>query len=528
MNGPAPDTIPDSFARAVARAQDSLALHYFGGTISYRELDAASDALAAALIDAGLSPGERLMVCLQNVPDFVVALLAAGKIGLVTVPVNPMYRSRELALLLSDCEPRALIAHDVFLREVAAQTPGTPSLCFAVSPLDHQADGLGLLDEPAHAVRAPATPRLSETIAANLGRKPPQELRPQPDDTALLVYTSGTTGLPKAAMLSHGNICAGGWFYQQATGLGPGQAILGAAPLFHVTGLTGHVALAFAAAAPLILCYRFQPDTVLAVIARNRPAFAVAAITAWSALIEHPAFNRADFACFTSVFSGGAPISPAIHGRFRDRTGHLLHNVYGLTETAAPITASPTGAEIPVAEDSGTLSVGKAVPGTTVRILDDAGAELPDGERGEIVAQGPSVVRSYWRNPEATADAMRAEGFRTGDVGVRDGDGWIYLVDRKKDMIVASGFKVWPREVEEVIYAHPAVREVAVVGVPDAYRGETVKAVVSLHAGASLDPAELIAFCKARMAAFKYPRQVEIIAELPKTATGKILRRELR
>ena len=528
MSGPTPDTIPACLARAAARAPGSAALHYFGGTLTYAELDAESDALAAVLSDEGLVPGDRLMVCLQNVPDFVVALLAAGKIGVVTVPVNPMYRTRELALLLADCEPRALIAHDVFLAEVTAETAGTPPLCLAVSPHDRQSDGLGALEDLAHTMKAPGARRLSETIAAAAGRKPPAGLAPAPDETALLVYTSGTTGLPKAAMLSHGNICAGGWFYHQATGLEPGQPILGAAPLFHVTGLTGHIALALAAAAPLILCYRFEAQAMLAAIARHKPAFCVAAITAWSALIEHPAFEREAFSSFSSVFSGGAPISPAIHTRFRERTGLLLHNVYGLTETAAPITASPRGEDIPVAEDSGTLSVGKAVPGTTVRILDDDGNELPDGERGEIVARGPSVVAAYWRNPEATAASMRPEGFRTGDVGVRDKQGWIYLVDRKKDMIVASGFKVWPREVEEVIYSHPAVREAAVVGVPDAYRGETVKAVVSLHAGTSLEPAELIAFCKARMAAFKYPRQVDIIAELPKTATGKILRRELR
>ena len=528
MSVPAPESIPECFARALARAPDAPALHYFGGTLSYSELDAESDALAAVLHDEGLRPGDRLMVCLQNVPDFVVALLAASKIAVVTVPVNPMYQTRELALLLADCEPRALIAHDQFLIEVAAKTEGVPALQFAVSAHDRQTGGLGQLEDPAHALRAPGARRLSDVISGATGRKSPAGLSPNPHDTALLVYTSGTTGLPKAAMLSHANICAGGWFYHQATGLGPGQAILGAAPLFHVTGLTGHVALAFAAAAPLVLCYRFHPEVILAAIGRYRPAFAVAAITAWSALIEHPQFERDSFASFSAVFSGGAPISPAIHARFHEGTGHLLRNVYGLTETAAPITAAPAGMDIPVAADSGTLSVGKAVPGTTVRILDDVGAELPDGERGEIVAQGPSVVSGYWRNPEATAAGMRPEGFRTGDVGVRDAQGWIYLVDRKKDMIVASGFKVWPREVEEVIYSHPAVREVAVVGVPDAYRGETVKAVVSLHAGAALEPDELIAFCKARMAAFKYPRQVEIIDELPKTATGKILRRELR
>ena len=523
-----PDTITGSFAAAVARAPDGPAIHYFDQTLTFAQLDAESDALAALLEEAGLAPGDRLMICLQNVPDFIIGLLGAAKLGLVTVPVNPMYRERELSALQVDCNATAIIAHDVFIDDVVARVETAPRLRFAVSPLDRQASGLGALDEPAHARIAPSAVRLGAALRAAAGRKPLHRPDIKSDDTALLVYTSGTTGEPKAAMLSHRNICAGGWFYHQATGLEQGQPLLGVAPMFHVTGLTGHIALSFAAAAPVILCYRFQPDTILAVIARHRPAFSVAAITAWSALIEHPAFIRESFAGFTTVFSGGAPISPAIHARFRDRTGLLLHNVYGLTETSAPITASPRGAEIPVAADSGTLSVGKVVPGSTVRIMAEDGRELPDGERGEIVVSGPSVVRGYWKNDAETVASMRPEGFRTGDIGVRDADGWIYLVDRKKDMIVASGFKVWPREVEEVIYSHPAVREVAVVGIPDEYRGESVKAVVSLHAGATLEPAELIAFCKARMAAYKVPRVVEIMDELPKTATGKILRREVR
>ncbi|MES2492974.1 MAG: AMP-binding protein [Pseudomonadota bacterium] len=528
MQAGIPDTITGSFAAAVARAPDGPALHYFGSTLSFADIDAESDALAALLEEGRLAAGERIMICLQNVPDFVIGLLAAAKLGLVIVPVNPMYRTRELAALQRDCSAVAIIAHDAFLDDVASQLESPPRLRFAVSPTDRQTEGLGVLDEAAHARVADGAVRLGDALRAAVGRKPLHLHDNKPEDTLLLVYTSGTTGEPKAAMLSHRNICAGGWFYHQATALEQGQPILGAAPLFHVTGLTGHLALSFAAVAPVILCYRFQPDTILAAIARHRPTFSVAAITAWSALIEHPAYSREIFGCFSTVFSGGAPISPAIHARFRDKTGLLLHNVYGLTETSAPITASPRGAEIPVAADSGTLSVGKAVPGTTVRIMDEQGNELPDGERGEIVAAGPSVARAYWYNDPATMASMRPEGFRTGDIGVRDANGWVYLVDRKKDMIVASGFKVWPREVEEVIYDHPAVREAAVIGIPDEYRGESVKAVVSLHAGASLDPAELIAFCKARMAAYKYPRVVEIMDELPKTVTGKILRREVR
>ncbi|MDQ3030095.1 MAG: AMP-binding protein, partial [Actinomycetota bacterium] len=241
-----------------------------------------------------------------------------------------------------------------------------------------------------------------------------------------------------------------------------------------------------------------------------------------------PECTRDHFASLESIYSGGAAISPTAERAFRDATGKQVHNAYGLTETTSPMTVTPFGSPSPVDPTSGALSVGVPAPNTIVRIVGDDGKDVPLGQVGEIVAEGPQVVAGYWGKPEETAANLPGGALKSGDVGFMNPDGWVFIVDRKKDMINASGYKVWPREVEDVLAEHPAVRESAVVGVPDEKRGETVKAFVSLKPGATATPEELIAHCKERMAAYKYPRIVVLIDELPKTVTGKILRRELR
>jgi len=305
-------------------------------------------------------------------------------------------------------------------------------------------------------------------------------------------------------------------------------AIFGLAPLFHITGLIGHVAVSLLAPAPLVLAYRFHPQVVLDALLEHRPAFTIGAITAFTALLNAPEVTREHFASFTSVYSGGAAISPTAERAFLAATGRQVHNAYGLTETTSPMTVTPFGSPSPVDPTSGALSVGVPAPSTIVRIQGDEGRDLPLGAVGEIVAEGPQVVAGYWGKPEETAASLPGGALRSGDVGFMDAAGWVFIVDRKKDMINASGYKVWPREVEDVLAEHPAVREAAVVGVPDDRRGETVKAFVSLKPGATAAPEELIEHCRQRMAAYKYPRSVVVLAELPKTVTGKILRRELR
>jgi long-chain acyl-CoA synthetase len=305
-------------------------------------------------------------------------------------------------------------------------------------------------------------------------------------------------------------------------------AIFGIAPLFHITGLIGHIAVSMLVPAPLVLAYRFEPQVVLDAFLEHRPAFTIGAITAFSGLLNAPGFRKEHFDSFTSIYSGGAAISPAAERGFFEATGKQVHNAYGLTETTSPMTVTPFGSPSPVDPTSGALSVGVPAPNTIVRIQGDDGQDLPLGEVGEIVADGPQVVAGYWGKPDETAANLPGGALKSGDVGFMDPQGWVFIVDRKKDMINASGYKVWPREVEDVLAEHPAVRESAVVGVPDEKRGETVKAFVSLVPGASATPEELIAHCKERMAAYKYPRSVELVDELPKTVTGKILRRELR
>jgi long-chain acyl-CoA synthetase len=238
--------------------------------------------------------------------------------------------------------------------------------------------------------------------------------------------------------------------------------------------------------------------------------------------------TKEDWSSFRMIYSGGAAIAPAITDQFMEKTGVYIHNLYGLTETNSPSHAVPLGSKAPIDPNSGALSVGVPVFNTVVRILDEEGEEVPVGENGEIAISGPEVVRGYWNKPEATAESLAGGELLTGDIGFMNEDGWFYVVDRKKDMINASGYKVWPREVEDVLYGHPAVREAAVVGVPDEYRGATVKAYVSLKPAMAATQEELIEFCKQQMAAYKYPRSIEFIDDVPKTVSGKTLRRELR
>lgn len=526
-----PDTLA-MFRAAVARAADNPAIHYFDTTLTWAQVDAESDALAAALCARGIEAGDRVALYLQNVPAFLIGMIAGWKAGAIVVPVNPMNRERELGLLLGDAQPKALICHDTLHRDVILKLPGdqrslVPSLVLTTSPRDRQTRNDPRLFRDVEKVATPGADDLDAVIRAHLGQTPPA--RPiGPDDVAYLVYTSGTTGLPKGATNTHRNITYNAQVYRDWVELADGVGVLGVAPLFHITGLVAHLLVAIVTASPVTLAYRFEPGVMLDAAAERKPGFTVGAITALMALMNHPEATEAHLASVTKIYSGGAPIAPALADAFQARFGHYVHNIYGLTETSSPTHGVPLGAKAPVDPNSGALSVGVPVPGAEVWIADDDGKPAPVGEPGEIVSSGPMVVPGYWNKPNETAEAMRPDGFRTGDVAFMDEGGWFYVIDRKKDMINAAGYKVWPREVEDVLYTHPAVREAAVVGVQDVYRGETVKAVVSLKAGASATPAELIEHCKVRMAAYKYPRQLVIVDDLPKTVTGKILRRELR
>jgi long-chain acyl-CoA synthetase len=517
------------FEESLNAAPDGDLVRYFETPITRAEIDRHSDALAVGLRGLGTGRGDRVALMLQNVPQFVIALLAIWKIGAIAVPCNPMLRERELARQLADCGATGIVALESLYRGTVAPAAAAAGVGFVVTTSE-----VDLLDrEPPQLLagveraRVPDTHDLMELLAAGEGAAPePVELGP--GDIALLTYTSGTTGPPKGAMNTHGNFVCDSCIFREWLRVDASDVVLGIAPLFHITGLVAHIGLALSAPLPLVLAYRFDPFETLRLIELHRTTISVAAITAYLALLRDESLSGRDVSSLTKAYSGGAPIPSAVVEEFERRTGVEIRTAYGLTETTSASHLTPLGRRAPTDAATGALAVGIPVFNTRARILDDDGNPLPPGEVGEVSLAGPQVVPGYWNKPEETAHALPGGELRTGDVGKMDADGWLYIVDRKKDMIVASGYKVWPREVEDVIYEHPAVHEAAVVGAPDEYRGETVRAFVSLKPGARANTDELIAFCRERLAAYKCPRSVDVLDELPKTPTGKILRRELR
>jgi len=518
--------------RATARRDGAAPLaHYFDRSITVGEVDAMSDALAVALQARGAEPGERIAMYLQNIPQVFIAVLAAWKCGAVIVPCNPMLRERELVKILSDSGSRVLICQEDLYADVArAALPSTAvQHTITTSALDFLEPGAPAPRGLAGMTRGrrAGVPDLLDLVDGHRGQAPaPVDITGE--DVAFMVYTSGTTGEPKAAMNTHRNVVFATAVYERWIGLTQEDTILGLAPLFHVTGLIGHVTLAMLTGSPLVLFYRFDADEACRLAQRHRATFTVSAVTAFIALLHSEAMGAYDLSSLTKVYTGGAPTPPGVLAEWHDRTGSRIQPMYGLTEATSPTHMTPHGAVPPVDPRTGAMSVGVPVFNTDVRVVTDAGHEAAPREIGELVIAGPQIIPGYWQKPKETAEALGNGELRTGDVGFMDEQGWFYLVDRAKDMIVASGFKVWPREVEEVLYLHPAVREAAVIGVPDPYRGETIKAVISLKPGHEVTTQEIKAFARERMAAYKYPRFVEIIEDLPKTASGKIMRRMLQ
>lgn len=523
-----PDTL-SMFAATVRRDPEAAAITYFDGRVSFRELDELSDAFAAGLAAGGFATGERAGLYLQNVPQFVIAMIGIWKAGGIAVAINPMNKGRELDVILQDSGATVLVTLEGLHRDVASGVVGGTSVRQVVttSELEYQSRNDQRIFGGVERVPGLASTDMSELISAHRGQRPP-EVTVHPEAVAFLTYTSGTTGPPKGAMTTHRNVVFNAQTYRDWIGIGTDDVILGVAPLFHITGLIGHTALSLLAGARLALMYRLDPETTLETARDERATFTVGSITVFIALMNAPNAEREALSTLTKIYSGGAPIPPTTVKAFQSAFGHYIHNIYGLTETTSPSHGVPFGVDAPVDTASGALSVGVPVYNTIVRIVDDDGTDLPPGEVGELVTEGPQVASGYWNKPEETAKALPNGVLYTGDVGYMDEAGWFYIVDRKKDQVNVGGYKVWPREVEDVLYEHEVVREAAVVGVADEYRGETVKAFVSMKPGAAATPDELISFCKERMAAYKYPRQVEVLDEIPKTVTGKLLRRELR
>ncbi|GAA1628025.1 MULTISPECIES: class I adenylate-forming enzyme family protein [Brevibacterium] len=566
------ESVAHAWNARVAAVPAQTAVLYRGRAMTTTEIDTDAEALATGLVDLGCRAGTIVGIYLQNVPQFAIALLAAWKIGAVPLVLNPMYRGRELRALIDDSGAAGLLC-DASDAEAVTTTLSGSSVSWVLTTTDDEY-AQATVDENAAATGAevtpqagaqstptaePATATVTEaaiaaiawadlldrhrpasagsaanpaTASANSTADSPEhraDLLPGLDDPALLTYTSGTTGPAKGSVATHWNVLSVALGYGQWLGLDDGDVMLAVAPLFHITGAVACAATSLVFPVALDFIGRPDAESIVSAVRDDGVTVTIGSITVFNALLEHPSAAAADFASVRYLYSGGAPVPPATVERFRERFGHYIHNIYGMTETASAVIGVPPDTAAPVDPATDTLAIGVPFPGLSARVVDVAtGAVITDGTAGELELRGPQVTPGYLHNPEANARAFDDGWLRTGDVAVIDDAGWIYLVDRIKDQINVSGYKVWPREVEDVLYEHPAVLEAAVVGQPDDYRGETVVAFVSLRAGETTTPADLIAFAKERLAAYKYPRRVHIIGDLPKTHTGKIQRRLLR
>jgi long-chain acyl-CoA synthetase len=512
----------------VEREPDAPALSYFDRTMTVHELNDASDALAAAYRSLGTVRGDRVGIYLQNVPQFVLSFLALWKLGATALVLNPMYRGAELRSLIDDASAVGIICTDVDVAAISETLSGSSvRWVVSTSPAAFQSRNDPRVFDQVERTTRVCDHDLEDLVKEHLGKRV-ASVEVGREDVALLTYTSGTTGPPKGAMNTHGNLLAVTSSFAAWIDLQPGDVVFSMAPMFHITGAVINAAIALLNDAVLVMANRFHPDVAIEAFVEHGVTFTVGSITAYNAISQLPHASREHFASMKAVYSGGAPISPSTIERFRKRFGVYIHNVYGMTETSSAVVAVPLGTEAPVDEESGALSIGKPLPGLDALVVDAADRPVEPHAQGELVLRGPQVVPGYWRNPEATASTMPDGWLHTGDGAIMDAAGWVYLVDRLKDQINTSGYKVWPREVEDVLSSHPAVLEVAVVGQPDEYRGEAVVAYVSLRGGESATDAELKAFTRERLAAYKCPRAIRFVHDLPKTQTGKIRRNALR
>ena len=488
---------------------DKPLVHVHDLSFTYAQVDEISGRVASALLATGLVRGDKVAVQLPNVPQFLFAYFGILKAGLVMVPLNPLLVAPEVAYHLQDSDTKVLITFEMFAAEAvkgAAQVEGVTTYVVNLPGSDERPEGTKHFDE---LYFADDTRELVPTEA---------------DDTAVLLYTSGTTGKPKGAELTHFQLfmnctVAGGLFDYQDSDVG--IAVL---PLFHVFGLSSVLNTSVRYGGTVVLVPRFEMEAVLEAMEKHSVTIFSGVPTMYFALLAADTSSR-DLSALRVGVSGGAAIPGEVIRSFEEKfPGVVVLEGYGLSETASTTTFNVN------AEQRKVLSIGRPIWGVQCQIVDEDDKPLPAGEAhvGEIVIRGHNVMKGYYKNPEATAEAMRGGWFHTGDLGYVDDDGFYFIVDRKKDLVIRGGYNVYPREIEEVLYAHPAVAEAAVIGRPDDKLGEEVVAVVSQQAGADVTPEELIAWCKERLAAYKYPREVRIVAELPKGPTGKILKKELR
>ena len=525
---------PALVEKMVRQFPDRTALIFENVRTSYRQLWEASGRFAASLARDGFVAGDRIALYLPNCPAYPIAYLGALRLGLTVVQVSPLYIEQDLVHLLADARPKGLVCLDIHYPNLAHVAPRVtvPTVYVArlrrfFPPLARPFVNL-VLRRSGHSTAVPRGPgvRSFHVAAGTPGTFPAPPSGDPAREVAVLQYTGGTTGLPKGAMLTHRNIVANAvqcraWF-QGAAGT---SIVLAAIPLFHIYGLTVALNFPLIHGGTIILELRPDPSEILKLVRRHRPSEFPGVPALYAAINHHPAVGKYDLRSIQVCLSGSAPLPAVVQRRFEEITGGQLIEGYGLTE-ASPVThANPVrGGE----RRSGTI--GLPFPNTDQRIVDlETGRRaLAAGETGELAVRGPQVMLGYYGRPEETDEVIRDGWLLTGDIAVIDPDGYVRIVDRKKDMVDVGGLKVYPREVEEVLLQHPSVGEVAAVGVPDEALGEVVKAFVVLRAGASATAPELIEFVRARIAHYKAPRAVEFRTSLPKTGIQKVLRRTLR
>ncbi len=509
---------------------DRPAVTFFGRDLTYRGLRHLADRFAAGLRALGLRHGDRVSLHLPNCPQFVIAYYGTLKAGGVVVPFNPLYVEPEIATQLADCGATIAVTLDLFLDRVQAARPKSRLAHVIVTRINEFFSPLLRRLYPLRARRhgewptitADATTHTFETVAgAELLSAPAAQ---RPDELAVLLYTGGTTGTPKGAMLTHANLVANA--YQSASWIpNPAErpSTVGVLPLFHSYGMTVIMNGSLLLGGRMVLLPRFETKAVLKAIARYRPERFGGVPTLYNALLSHPGVHRYDLRSIRSCISGAAPLPAEVQSRFERLTGVRLLEGYGLTE------ASPVTHTTPLRGLRKPGSIGVPIPDTDARVVDlETGTRvLPPGEIGELIIRGPQVMAGYWNRPDETAATLRDGWLYTGDVAKMDEDGFFYIVDRKKEMLITGGLNVYPREVEEVLYAHPAVAEAALIGVPDLHRGEVGKAFVVLRPGAQATADELLAYCGQHLASFRVPKTIEFRESLPKSLIGKVLRRVL-
>ena len=482
---------------------DEVVIRTRGEEITFAELDRAARGVATSLLEGGVSAGDKVALLVPNVPEFTIAYFGILYAGATVVPINVLAAAPEVTYFLKDSGAQVLIVHPLF-EDVGREGSAALGAEVILATAGEESGSLGAM-----------------ALAAPLDALHPTS----PQDTAVILYTSGTTGKPKGAELTHSNLlinCA-----IVVPSLMPpapvgGHHALGALPLFHSFGQTVIQNGMIATGGSFTLLERFTPEDAFGRIEDDRLTIFAGVPTMYFALLHHEGDRAYDTSSLIGCMTGGAPMPVEVMGAFEEKFNVVIQEGFGLSET------SPVASFNVPAKPRKAGSIGYPVWGVEMCIVDDDDRPLPEGERGEICIRGHNIMKGYLGRPEATSEALKNGWFHSGDIGYRDSDGCYFIVDRKKDMILRGGFNVYPREVEEVLYAHPAVVEAAVIGIPHESHGEEVKAVVALGPGASVTGDELRAFCKDRLAAYKYPRLVEIIDSLPKGPTGKILKRALR